>query len=62
MVFPLSFIGITIILYFRLGWPGMIGVAIPILLFPIQNYVAKKNGEMLQKVNVHKDSRVKICT
>jgi len=44
LVFPFAFAGIAIILIFRLGWPGVIGIVVPILVFPIQNYVGKKNG------------------
>lgn len=62
IVFPFAFTGITIILILRLGWPGVIGIIIPILVFPIQNYISKKNGQLLEKVNVNKDLRVKICT
>ena len=62
MTFPFAFVGITIILLFRLGWPGVIGVIIPIIVFPLQNYISKKNGQLLQKVNVNKDLRVKVCT
>lgn len=38
MVFPFAFIGISIILLIRLGWPGIIGIMVPVLIFPIQNY------------------------
>ena len=62
LVFPFAFVGISAILIVRLGWPGVIGIAIPILAFPLQAIIAKKNGVLLQKVNVHKDIRVKICT
>ncbi len=62
LVFPFAFIGISTILIVRLGWPGVIGIIVPILAFPIQAFVAKKNGILLQKVNVHKDIRVKICS
>ena len=62
MTFPFAFIGIAIILLVRLGWPGIVGIMIPILIFPIQNYIGKKNGQLLQKVNINKDLRVKVCT
>ncbi len=44
LTFPIAFIGIAIILIVRLGWPGVIGIIVPIIVFPIQNYVGKKNG------------------
>lgn len=62
MTFPFAFVGIAIILLVRLGWPGLVGIFIPILIFPIQNYIGKKNGQILQKVNINKDLRVKVCT
>lgn len=62
LTFPFAFIGIAIILLIRLGWPGIIGIMIPVLVFPIQNYIGKKNGQLLQKVNINKDLRVKVCT
>jgi ATP-binding cassette subfamily C (CFTR/MRP) protein 4 len=62
LVFPFAFVGIAIILIIRLGWPGVIGIVVPIVVFPLQTYIGKKNGQLLQKVNVHKDLRVKICT
>jgi hypothetical protein len=62
LVFPIAFIGILAILIYRLSWPGIIGVIVPILVFPLQNYISKINGNLLQKVNVNKDLRVKICT
>jgi len=60
--FPFAFAGITIIMILRLGWPGIIGILVPIVMFPLQAYISKKNGNLLQKVNVNKDLRVKICT
>ncbi len=62
LIFPFVFTGISAILITRLGWPGVIGIAVPLIIFPLQAYVAKKNGQLLQKVNVHKDVRVKIAT
>ena len=43
-MFPFGIIGAAIILAFRLGWPGAIGVAVPVLIFPLQVYIGKKNG------------------
>lgn len=62
LVFPFAFIGIAIILIIRLGWPGVLGILVPIAAFPVQNFIGKKNGQLLHKVNVNKDLRVKICT
>jgi ABC-type multidrug transport system fused ATPase/permease subunit len=54
--------GAAIVLGFRLGWPAIIGISVPLLIFPLQTYIGKKNGELLQKVNINKDQRVKVCT
>jgi ATP-binding cassette subfamily C (CFTR/MRP) protein 4 len=62
-IFPFAFIGIAVIVIIRLGWAGAIGVfALPILSFPIMIFISKKNGELLQRVNVNKDKRVQTCT
>lgn len=55
LITPFAFIGITIILINRLGWPGIIGVLVPIIFLPLQNYIGKKNGLLMQKVNFNKD-------
>lgn len=44
VVFPFAFIGIFIIIIYRLGFAGIIGIMIPIVAFPLQNWVSKKNG------------------
>ncbi len=44
LTFPFAFIGIATILIIRIGWPGVIGIMVPIIAFPIQNYIGKKNG------------------
>ena len=60
--FPIIFLGISAILIYRLGVAGIIGAALPLVAFPIQTYVGKKNSKILQKVYKNKDARVKICT
>ncbi len=62
VIFPFGMIGAAIVLGFRMGWPAIIGICVPILAFPLQTYIGKKNGELLQKVNINKDKRVKVCT
>ena len=60
LIIPFIFIGVAIILIIRLGWSGIIGIIVPILFFPIQNFISKKNGQLLQKVNINKDLRLRI--
>jgi len=43
-IFPFGIIGAAIVLGFRLGWPAIIGISIPLLTFPLLAYVGKKNG------------------
>lgn len=61
LIIPFAFIGITIILILRLGWTGIIGIFVPLLFLPLQNFISKKNGQILQKVNFNKDLRLRIC-
>ena len=44
LIFPITFVGVTIILVLRLGWPGVLGVLIVLLIVPIGIVIAKKNG------------------
>ncbi len=44
LTFPFAFIGISTILIIRIGWPGVLGILVPLAVFPIQNYIGKKNG------------------
>ena len=62
MVAPFGLIGILAILYIRFGWPGILILAVIIIIMPIQACVGKANGIILQRVNINKDLRVKTCT
>jgi len=46
--FPITLIGVTIILVLRLGWPGVIGVLIVLLVVPIAFVISKKNGALIK--------------
>lgn len=61
LIIPFIFVGVAVILITQLGWPGVIGILIPLIFFPIQNYISKKNGQLLQKVNFNKDLRLRVC-
>lgn len=51
-----------IILTIRLGWPGVLGPLVAIIMIPLQLYVGKIGSNLLKEVNVFKDGRVKVCT
>ena len=59
---PFALVGISAILVSRLGWPGIIILLMIVLLTPLQIYVGKWNGLLLQKVNINKDKRIKATT
>jgi hypothetical protein len=44
VLFPFALTAIAIILILRFGWPGIIGVILPIVMFPLQKFISKKNG------------------
>jgi hypothetical protein len=58
VIFPFALTAIAIILILRFGWPGIISIILPIVMFPLQKFISKKNGELLRKVNLSKDSRL----
>jgi ABC-type multidrug transport system fused ATPase/permease subunit len=61
-IFPVMIIGITSILCARLGWPGLIGIIMVVLLVPFTNKISKTNGETIQEINRFKDRRVQLTT
>lgn len=62
MISPFALAGIIAILITRFGWPGILIAAVIIIILPFQTLVGKMNGTIMQKVNVYKDRRVKVCT
>ena len=62
MVTPFILIAVVIILVLRFGWPGIIAPIVTLIFIPIQIIVGKINGNILPKVNIYKDQRIKICT
>ena len=61
-MFPMMIIGVTIILYIRIGWPSLIGILIIIISIPVMLLISAKNGAILKAVNALKDKRVQITT
>lgn len=62
MTMPFVMIAISVILVNRLGWLGLLCMAIPILILPLQGMFGKKNGDILRELNHFKDKRVKMTT
>lgn len=60
--FPIVMIGYTTILIIRLGWVGIIGIIMILLLIPFSMFISRKNGAIIQEVNQYKDRRVQITT
>ena len=60
--FPVTAIGSTILLITRLGWPGVLGIVLVILSIPLSNFISKRNGKLIQEINVFKDKRIQITT
>ena len=59
-VFPTLLIGVTIILFLRIGWPSLIGVTLLLLTVLLSIKLASLNSEVLFEVNRRKDRRVQI--
>lgn len=62
LMFPFGMIGGTIIIWFRLGWGASFAFIVPIIVFPIALLITKKMKDFLIRINISKDSRVKLCS
>ena len=60
--FPIVMIGCTILLIIRLGWPGVLGIVMVILVVPISNAISKNNGSIIKEINIYKDKRIQTTT
>jgi ABC-type multidrug transport system fused ATPase/permease subunit len=60
--FPLMVVGFTAILIARIGWAGIVGILIVVLLIPVSNCISRRNGDILKEINRHKDRRVQFTT
>jgi ABC-type multidrug transport system fused ATPase/permease subunit len=45
--FPIVMIGCTILLIIRLGWPGVLGIVMVLLIIPISNAISRNNGSII---------------
>ncbi len=62
LTFPLALIGGTIIICQRIGWGGIFTFIIPLIVFPIILIISKKIKNSIQRINVSKDGRIKLCS
>lgn len=62
LVIPIALIGLILILFYRLGWHGIIIILVILCFVPLQFFVGKANGNILKKINISKDKRVKLST
>lgn len=60
--FPVVMVGSTVLLILRLGWPGVIGIALVFLIVPISFCISRSNGSLYQEINIYKDKRVQATT
>lgn len=62
MIAPFALAGIIAILITRFGWPGILILAVILMVLPFQILIGKINGSITQRVNVYKDERIKVCS
>lgn len=62
MTLPFAMIGCAVILVIRLGWIGLVCIAVPFILLPIQALIGKNSGKIQTEVNQYKDQRIKSTT
>ena len=60
--FPVLLLGMAILLITRIGWPAIVGILIMILLIPLSNMISRRNGRIIEEINIHKDKRVQLTT
>lgn len=46
----------------RIGWAGLAGIIIIVLMIPLTNKISEINSEIVKEVNVAKDRRVEITS
>lgn len=57
---PIYMIGATIVIWFYLGWAGIIGLCLIICTIPLQIYLSNLNVELRFKISKHIDERINI--
>lgn len=62
LITPFGIGGVLTLLFMRLGWPAFIILAVFVGFLPLQVGVAQMNTSLIEKINVQKDKRVKVCS
>jgi ABC-type bacteriocin/lantibiotic exporter with double-glycine peptidase domain len=57
---PLMLVGITVILYIRIGWPCLLAIAFILLMVPLIRRISKISARILKEANEKKDVRVQL--
>jgi ABC-type multidrug transport system fused ATPase/permease subunit len=57
-LFPLLAIGSIALLVLRMGWPGILGILVAMLTFPLSTCISRYNGSLFEQANIHKDRRI----
>jgi len=50
--YPIILIGGSILLFLRLGWPGLIVVLTSVAIIPVLYGIAKVNGSIVEDINL----------
>ncbi|KAI8051429.1 hypothetical protein BDF22DRAFT_690688 [Syncephalis plumigaleata] len=56
---PVEVIIIMIVLYWRIGWPALVGISLLLLLFPLHSLFAKRYTYLRQKTTSYRDDRIR---
>ena len=62
LIFPILFLGLTIILIIRVGWSAVIAIVFYCLTIPCLRWLSKKNAEIIKEINRFKDKRVQLTS
>jgi ABC-type multidrug transport system fused ATPase/permease subunit len=62
LMFPFGVIGGTVIICLRVGWGGIFTFIVPLVVFPITYFISTKIKDFILRINVNKDSRIKLCS
>jgi ATP-binding cassette, subfamily C (CFTR/MRP), member 4 len=59
---PLMLIGSAIVLVLRIGWAGLLGVLVIVMMIPLSNIISQWNGGVRQEINHFKDQRINVTS
>lgn len=59
---PIVIVGNSVILLVFVGWPGIVGIGVALVLLWMNSRVSEWNGETVNEANEFKDKRVSAIT